>query len=101
MTGPDARSPLDDLTQDQRAVLLRFLPRRDETAREAAYELGRRAFVAGISLLDVCRIHHELTLEVLRDTAPDEHLDVVTRGGELLLDVLAAYDMTHRSVLDG
>jgi hypothetical protein len=100
MTGPEARSPLDDLTQDQRAILLRFLPRRDEAAREAAYELGRQSFAAGISLLDVCRIHHELTLEVLGETAADEQLDIATKAGELLLDVLAAYDMTHRSVLD-
>ena len=40
-----------DLTQDYRTMLLRFLPRQDEAARAAAYELGRRAFSAGMSLL--------------------------------------------------
>ncbi|GAA2467589.1 phosphatase RsbU N-terminal domain-containing protein [Terrabacter carboxydivorans] len=99
MTGTGGRPPLDDFTQDYRATLLRFLPRRDEAARESAYELGRRAFVAGISLLDVCRVHHELTLEVFGSAVAEDHVDILTKSGELLLDVLAAYDMTHRSVL--
>lgn len=99
MTGPGDRAPLDDLTQDYRATLLRFLPRRDEAARESAYELGRRACTAGISLLDVCRIHHELTLDVMGAAVPDDHVDIITTASELLLEVLAAYDMTHRSVL--
>lgn len=99
MSAARARPPLDDLTQDHRAILLRFLPRHDEAARESAYELGRRAFAGGVSLLDVCRIHHELTLEVLRTAVPEDHLDIVSTANELLLDVLAAYDMTHRSVL--
>ncbi len=100
MTGPGDRSPLADLTQDYRITLLRFLPRRDEAARESAYELGRRACASCISLLDVCRIHHEVTLEVLEAAVPDDRLDIVTTANELLLEVLAAYDMTQRSVLD-
>jgi hypothetical protein len=100
MTGSSGRTPLDAFTQDYRAVMLRFLPRGDEAARAAGYEQGRRAFAAGVSLLDVCRVHSELTLEVLRLTVGDELLAVTERTGELLLEVLAAYDMTHRRVLD-
>ena len=47
MNGQDGRSLMGDLTQDYRTTLLRFLPRQDEAARAAAYELGRRAFSAG------------------------------------------------------
>ena len=65
----------------------------------AAKELGRRAFAAGISLLDVCRMHQELALEVLVDTRPEEYVAVTDVAGELLLEMLGAYDMTHRSVL--
>ena len=100
MTGTADRASLDDLTQDYRTVLLRFLPRRAETAREAAYELGRRAFTSGVSLLDMCRLHHDVALEVLRGTAPAEYLSVTENSAELLLEVLASYDMTHRSLLD-
>ena len=100
MNNPDGRSLMADLTQDYRTTLLRFLPRQDEAARAAAYELGRRAFSDGVSLLDVCRVHHDVALEVLRETNADDYLDVVENAAELLLEVLAAYDMTHRVVLE-
>jgi hypothetical protein len=100
VTGTTDRASMGDLTQDYRTVLLRFLPRRAETAREAAYELGRRAFTSGVSLLDTCRMHHDVTLEVLRETVPEEYLCVTENSAELLLEVLASYDMTHRSLLD-
>jgi len=95
-----ARLVVDDVTQDYRATLRRFLPRRDEAARESAYELGRQAFTGGISLLVMARIHQNVAIEVLHETAPDDLLDVAERSGELLLEVLAAYDMSHRSVLE-
>lgn len=94
------RSILDDLTQDYRTTLLRFLPRQDEAVREAAYDLGRRAVVAGVSLLDVCRLHQDVFLEVLRETRPDDCVRVAETASELLLETLAAYDMTHRLMLD-
>jgi hypothetical protein len=87
---------MDDLTRDYHTTLLRFLPRRDEAARAAAYDVGRRAFTAGVNLLDVCRVHHDVVLEVLRATSPDEYLDITANAAELLLEVLAPYDMTHR-----
>jgi hypothetical protein len=92
--------PLADFTQDYRTIMLRFLPSRDERARAAGYDVGRRAFEARVSLLDVCRVHHVLLHEVLGDTTPDLWLAVSETSAELLLEVLAAYDMTHRSVLE-
>jgi len=100
MNPPGGRSVVGDLTADYRTTLLRFLPRRDEAARASAYELGRRAFSQGVSLLDVCRVHHEVVLEVLSQTKADELLGVTEKAAELLLEVLASYDMTHRVVLE-
>jgi Phosphoserine phosphatase RsbU, N-terminal domain len=97
---PEARSVVGDLMQDYRTTFLRFLPRRDEAARAAAYDVGRRAFSQGVSLLDMCRIHHEVALDVLRETQSDEYLLVSENAGELLLELLASYDMTHRVVLE-
>jgi hypothetical protein len=97
---PEARSVVGDLMQDYRTTFLRFLPRRDEAARAAAYDVGRRAFSHGVSLLDLCRVHHEVALDVLRETQPDEYLLVTESAGELLLELLASYDMTHRVVLE-
>lgn len=91
-------SPRAALTQDYRATLLRFLPRRSEHARALAYELGRRAYAEGLSVLEVCRVHNEVALEALHDTRPDDVLAVSEASAELLLEVLAAYDMTHPGV---
>jgi hypothetical protein len=99
MTDTGDTSAVGAFTQDYRIIMLRFLPRRDEAARSAGYEQGRDAFAAGVSLLDVCRIHHELELDILRETPPEDHLAVIETASELLLEVLAAYDMTHRGVL--
>ena len=99
MNGPNERTLLGDLTQDHRTTLLRFLPHRDEGARTAGYEWGRRAVASGVSLLDVCRLHHEVTVEVLRETDPDDYLEVLDAATELLLETLAAYDMTQRGAL--
>jgi hypothetical protein len=82
-------------TQDHRAALLRFLPRRDEAARATAYELGRRAFASGISLLEVCRIHEDAVLAVMSESSSSERLAVASAGADLLLDLVAAFDMTH------
>lgn len=84
-----------DFAQDHRTALLRFLPRRDEAARATAYELGRRAFAGGISLLEVCRVHEDAVLAVMRESPSSERLAVASAGADLLLDLVAAYDMTH------
>jgi hypothetical protein len=99
VNGPSPRTVLGDLTQDYRTTLLRFLPHHDEGARAAAYDLGRRAVAAEVSLLEVCRVHHQVVMEVLRDAPTDELLALVEGSTELLLEALAAYDMTHRGVL--
>ena len=88
---------LDRLTRNYRPLLLRFLSRRGEGVRAEAYDLGRTAFAEGVALLDVCRIHQDVTAEVLRDARPEEILDLHTASGDLLLEVLAAYAMTHRA----
>lgn len=100
MTDLADMSAAEAFTQDYRTTMLRFLPRREEAARSAGYEQGRVAFAAGVSLLEVCRIHHDLLMEILHDTPAEDYLGVIETVSELLLEVLASYDMTHRGVLD-
>jgi len=92
---------LEAVTRDYRAALLRALPRRAEAALASGYELGRRALTAGVSILELARIHHEILLQVLADTRPGEVIDVTSAASEFLLEVLAPYDMTQRGLLDG
>lgn len=92
---------LEALTRDYRTALLRALPRRAEAALANGYELGRSAVTAGVSILELARIHHEILLQVLADTRPEQIIDVASAASEFLLEVLAPYDMTQRGLLDG
>jgi Phosphoserine phosphatase RsbU, N-terminal domain len=91
---------LGALTQDYRAAFLRYLPRREESALTSGYELGRRAVTAGVSILDLARIHHEILLDVLNDTRPEEFADLAVAASEFFVEVLATYDMTQRGLLE-
>jgi hypothetical protein len=95
-------SALEDLTRDYRVAFLRYLPRREEAALRSGYELGRSAFVKGVSMLDLARVHHDILLEVLRTTqgSADDVTSVATAASEFFLEVLATYDMTQRGFND-
>jgi Phosphoserine phosphatase RsbU, N-terminal domain len=91
---------LEDLRRDYRVALLRYLPRGDESASTAGYEIGRAAMTTGVGLLDLVRIHQDLVGEVLEDSRPEERLEVVRTAGEFLLEVLSTFDMIHRGLLE-
>ncbi|SFF67196.1 phosphatase RsbU N-terminal domain-containing protein [Blastococcus tunisiensis] len=93
-------SALDDLTRDYRVAFLQYLPRRAEAALHRGYELGRTAVTEGLSILELVRIHHEVFLEVLRETPAADLPEVATAASEFLLEVLATFDMTQRGFLD-
>jgi len=90
---------LAELERDYRAAFLRYLPRRDEAALHTGYELGRRAMTGGLSILDLAQVHHQVFLEVLRDTKPEDLAQVASAASEFYVEVLATYDMTQRSFL--
>jgi hypothetical protein len=92
---------LDDLTRDYRVAFLQYLPGRRETALARGYELGRAAVTEGLSILELARVHHEVFLEVLRETPPEEVPGVATAASEFFLEVLATFDMAQRRFLDG
>lgn len=98
--GPVLVTELGGLTRDYRAAFLRYLPRREESALNSGYELGRGAVRAGVSILDLARIHHEIFLDVLEDTRPEEIPDLVAAASEFFLEVLATYDMAQRGLLE-
>ena len=45
------------------------------------------------------QVHHEVFLEVLRDTRPEDLARVASAASEFFVEVLATYDMTQRSFL--
>jgi hypothetical protein len=89
------------LHRDYAPVLLAHLARRDEQGLRAAYELGRRAMVSGVGLLDVAAVHQVVLDEVLR-TARDarDAQEIVAAAGEFLLEALAAFEIARRGYLE-
>ena len=93
MTTPDAR-----FRQNYAAGFARFLFHRDEAALAAAYDLGRTGLEQGIGLLDVVAIHHGVVLDARAGLEGPQEL--AEAGATFLVEVLASYDMAHRSFLD-
>lgn len=92
---------VEDLQRDYRAAFLRYLPRREEAALHSGYKLGRAAVTDGLSILELARVHHEVLLEVLRDTSSDDLTLVATAASEFFLEVLATFDMAQRGFHEG
>jgi hypothetical protein len=85
----------EDLLRDYRTTFLRYLPRREESAMHAGYELGRAALACGRSLLDVVRVHHDILIEVLRDSPVEELPLIAGAASDFLTEVLASYAMAQ------
>ena len=96
---PAVVDDLEALTRNYRITFLRYLPRHDEAALTRAYDLGRQAVAAGVSLLDILNIHHIVLVEILRET-PDEGADTVRTAAAFFAEVVAPYDMVQRALLD-
>lgn len=91
----------DAARRDYRAAFLRYLPRRDEAALHSGYEIGRRAMAHGVSLLELVRIHHEVLLDVLQDSRPEQLAEVATAASEFLVEALAVHEMAQRRFAGG
>ncbi len=92
---------LEALKRDYRVAFLHYLPRHEEAALARGYELGRAAVAGGLSILELARIHHEVFLEVLRETPTEEVPEVATAASELFLEVLATFEMAQRGFREG
>jgi hypothetical protein len=97
----EVTDPLERLHRDYAPLLLRYLTQRDETGLQAAYELGRDAMRESIGLLDVVRVHNDVSLEVLA-TARDveEAHDLAAAASTLLIDLVAAFEVAQLGFMD-
>ena len=89
------RSVPDDLARNYRVAYLRSLSGQPEDALSDGYRIGRTAVDRGLSILDVAELHHEVVVEVLRETPPADVVAVATASSAFLLEVLATYDMAQ------
>jgi Phosphoserine phosphatase RsbU, N-terminal domain len=94
-------SRLADLKRDYKTGLLRYLVRTDEAPLHTAYVIGRSAVTERLSILDLSRIHHEVLIEILQDTAREDLERIATSASQFFGEALSTYDMTQRSFLSG
>jgi hypothetical protein len=83
------------LRRNYRAAFLGYLPRRDEKALDAGYQIGRSAVTDGLSILDLAQVHHDVLREVLATSSHNQLDEVTATASEFLIEVLAAYEMTR------
>ena len=50
------------------------------------------------TLLELVRVHHDVLIDVLRDSLPGEAPELAAAASDLLLEVLATYEMTQRGL---
>jgi hypothetical protein len=91
-------TPYEGLLRDYRAAFLRHVARREEASLHGGYQLGRSALAAHLSLLDVVRVHHDVLIELLGSSPPDEVATIAGAASDFLLEVLASYDMAQRGL---
>ena len=49
-------------------------------------------------MLEIARLHHAVLLDVLDGSRQEDVRDIGSAAAEFLVEVLATYDMTHRSL---
>jgi Phosphoserine phosphatase RsbU, N-terminal domain len=89
---------LENLSRNYRVAFLRYLPRQEEVALHSGYELGRSAVLSRLSILELARVHHEVLLEVLRETPSQDLARVAMAASDFFLEVIATYDMAQRGL---
>ena len=72
-----------------------YLADRSEVALGAAYDLGREAVKAKLSVLDLADAHHE----ALRDAEASD-LDTLAAGAAFLRESLSLFETVHRGYIE-
>lgn len=86
-----------ELQEQYTSALRSYLAGEWETASQDVYELGRRALVDGLGILDVATIHNEALATVLAGIHTAEESARVAKAAEdVLMQGLAPFEMTHR-----
>jgi len=79
------------------AALAAYVAHPNESLLVRAYELGRAAMSAGLSIPDLVAMHARALHAILADgRGPESALPVVGIAAEFLAESLSSYEMTHR-----
>lgn len=89
---------LESVRRDYTPAFLAHLNRRNEASLRSAYELGRAAMAAEVSMLDLVQIHHTVFLDVALTIRDLEELpEMLDAAAAFLVEALAPYEMTQHA----
>ncbi|HKX40766.1 MAG TPA: histidine kinase dimerization/phospho-acceptor domain-containing protein [Burkholderiaceae bacterium] len=92
--------PADGLEREYIAALEAFLQAEDETALSDAYELGRRAIVAGLGVLDMALLHRAAIEKLVLSAPPTDAPRLVDLAAEVFKELLSPFEMSFRGYRD-
>jgi signal transduction histidine kinase len=84
------------LREEYRRGLRQYACEEGEAALGCAYELGRKALAAGISLMEVACAHHEALSELIAGRRDSDQEQFVRAATNFLTESLSPYEMAHR-----
>ena len=91
--------PIDSYAKQYQDMLSSYLDEGGEDALHNAYELGRRALLAGLGLLDLINIHQKALLAVLEDNGKN-WLKCVKAAGHFQDEAFSPYEISRLSSKD-
>ncbi len=87
------KNTLDELEKQYASTLVDYLAGGGETALERAYELGRKAIVDGLGILDIAGVHQKALVRVLPNALQDQTLK---QTAQFFAESIAPFEMTFR-----
>lgn len=87
-------SALHELNEHYREALAEYLEDNREETLHQAYELGRRAMISQVSLLDLGLIHHKALAGVLKHKSVPNLSETIKAASTFFMESLALYEMT-------
>jgi PAS domain S-box-containing protein len=92
----DDTATADGLAAQYASLLRQCAGGPDEALLHAAHELGRRMLAARLGLLDVVALHTRLVADLLATEHPEPVGSWLETSGQMLLESLTPFEMTHR-----
>lgn len=90
------------LTEEFTALLSDYFNHKDETVLERAYELGRKAVKARLTVLDMVAVQQEALVRFLLSMIASEEMAGITKtSAQLFSESLAPFELAQRSSQEG
>lgn len=91
------KDPLDELVEQYTAALQNYLDGAGEAALQRAYELGRKALVGGLGVLDMAAVQHRALVKgFLLARTPKEGARMLKAARHFFAEFVSPFEMAHR-----